>query len=180
MLCYKMLCLSLEFCTEAYKSFIAVAGGSEIQRECDEYMQQRDYRSLNPGEVYVSTSGRLPCRKVIHAVVLGWQGGHCKDERNLYGAVYESMVAAEQCGLSSIALPALSSGYCSFPIDKCTENIMSALRDFLEGHKHTCVKKVFLVDKTHSVSKEFHKSLGIYCVLKEFHKSRSIMSGMQY
>ena len=160
-----MLCLSLQllitFCKAALKSFIAVAGGSEIQRECDDYMRQRDYRNLNPGLVYVSTSGRLPCKKVIHAVGPRWQGGNCSEEKNLYDAIYESLVAAEQCGLSSVALPALSSGNSGFPIDRCTMFITLALSDYLEGHKQTCVKKVFLVDKTDYVLKEFHKSLGI-------------------
>ena len=165
-----MLCLSLQFlitfCNAALKSFIAVAGGSEIQRECDDYMRQRSYRNLNPGQVYVSTSGQLPCKKVIHAVGPIWQGGYCNEEKNLYDAVYESLVAADQHRLSSVALPALSSGNSGFPIDRYTMCITTALRDFLD-HKQTCVKKVVLVDKTDYVLKEFRKSLGI-------------MSGMQY
>ncbi|KAI0243085.1 hypothetical protein LSAT2_008812, partial [Lamellibrachia satsuma] len=89
---------------------IVDAGGPEIQQDCDDYMRQRSYRNLNPGQVYVSTSGRLPCKKVIHAVGPRWQGGYCSEENDLYDAIYESMVAVEQCRLSSVALPALSSG----------------------------------------------------------------------
>ena len=144
---------------------MVVAGGHEIQRECDNYVWQ--HGSLNPGQVYVSTSGQLPCRKVIHAVGPVWQGGSYNEESSLYDAIFESMEAADKFGLSSIALPALSSGNCGFPIDRCTMFVTLALQNFLEGHKQTCVKKVFLVDKTDYVLKEFCKRLGI-------------ISGMQY
>ena len=116
---------------------------------------------LIPGQVYVSTAGRLPCQKVIHAVGPRWGGGSNNEENTLRDAVLESMLAAERCGLSSIALPALSSGASGFPVDRCTEVIITALKDFLESHNQTCVKKVSLVDPADRVVSAFNTSLDI-------------------
>ncbi|KAI0210615.1 hypothetical protein LSAT2_004613, partial [Lamellibrachia satsuma] len=112
---------------------IVNAGGPEIQRECDNHVHR--HGSLWPGQIYVSTPGRLPCKKVIHAVIPRWQGGSNNAKKQLRGAVLKSMWAAEWYGLSSIALPALSSGASGFPIDICTKVIITALKDFLESHK---------------------------------------------
>ena len=116
---------------------------------------------IEDGGVYVSTSGRLPCKKVIHAVGPVWKGGSSNEENNLYDAVYESMLAAEQYGLSSIGLPALSSGVFGYPIDKSTKIIIMALMDFLEANTQSCVKKVSLLDPTEHVVRAFHTSLGV-------------------
>ena len=115
--------------------------------------------ALQPGQVYVSEPGRLPCKKVIHAMGLRLHGGHHNEENVLREAVYESLLSAEQCGLSSVALPALSMGIFGCPLDRCTEVIASAIKGFLDEHKQTCVKKVSLVDPTDRVVDAFHTSL---------------------
>ena len=107
----------------------------------------------------MSAPGRLPCEKVIHAVGPRWQGGHHNEKNDLNKAVYESMMAADQCGLSSIALPALSGGIFGYPLDKCTETIVSAVKDFIVDHRDTSVKKVSLVDPTDRVVNAFQNGL---------------------
>ena len=159
----------------ALTRFVAVVGGPEIQRECDNHVHR--HGCLWPGQVYVSTPGRLPCQKVIHAVGPRWQGGSNNEENTLRDAVLESMLAAERCGLSSIALPALSSGASGFPIDRCTEVIITALKDFLESHKQICVKKVSLLDPSHRVVNAFHKSLGMQQVVTSDHGHSASLTG---
>ncbi|KAK2181572.1 hypothetical protein NP493_393g05042 [Ridgeia piscesae] len=73
---------------------IADAGGPEIQRECRSHVQRNGV--IPDGQVYASTSGRLPCQLVIHAVGPIWKGGYSSEENSLYNAVFESMLAAEQ------------------------------------------------------------------------------------
>ena len=114
---------------------------------------------LQPGQVFVSAPGWLPCEKVIHAVGPRWQGGQNNEENILREAVYESLLSAEQCGLSSIALPALSMGIFGCPLDRCTKVIVSAIKGFLDDHKQTCVKRVSLVGPTDRVVDAFHTSL---------------------
>ena len=60
-------------------------------------------------------------------------------------------------GLSSIAHPAL--GASGFPIDSCTNIILSALKAFPEVHNQSRIKKVSLVDPTDHVD-AFHKRFG--------------------
>ena len=139
--------------------FRIISGGREIQQECSDHVRQHGI--VKPGQVYVSKSGFLPCKKVIHAVGPWWQGGFHNEEQELYHAVNESMKAADQNGLTSIAFPALSTGAMQFPVDRCTKIIVTALQDFLDSHKQTCVKMVSLVHGSDNVLGEFRKSLGI-------------------
>ena len=74
--------------------------------------------------------------------------------------------------MSSIAIPPLSSGVFGFPIDTCTMTILSALKDFLDSHKDTCVKKVTLIDRTETIVKSFGKSLDV-----TFGSQESVASG---
>ena len=122
-------------------------------------MRQRD--GIASGDVYVSTSGRLPCKKVFHAVGPVWKDGSSNEQSNLYDAFYESTFAAEQYGMSSIALPALSSGVFCYPIEKSTNVILTALKDFLEANTQSCVKKVSLLDPPEHVVRAFHTCLGV-------------------
>ena len=144
-------------------------GGRDIQRECDNYIRQ--HGSLQPGEVYVSEPGRLPCKKIIHAVGPSWQGGH--EEKELREAVCESLLAAKRCGLSSIALPALSGGNFGYPLDRCTEIIVTTLKEFLEADKQTSLKNVALVDQAGDVVEAFHKNLIIAVDVQRMEKSAS-------
>ena len=122
-------------------------------------MKQHGY--IKHGQVYVSVPGRLSCKKVIHAVGPRWKDGNNHEEKHLRGAVYECMVAAEKCKMSSIALPALSGGLFGYPLDRCTNTIVTAVTYFLDDHKQSCLKKVSLVDPTERVVSAFHQSFGI-------------------
>ena len=119
------------------------------------------YGKVKPGQVYVSKPGRLPCKKVIHAVGPWWLGGSHNEQQDLYLVVNESMKAAKQYGLTSIAFPALSTGVMKFPVDKCAKIIATAVKDFIDSQQQTCVKKVSLVHFQELELAEFCKSLEI-------------------
>ena len=114
---------------------------------------------LTAGEVCMSTAGRLPCKKVIHAVGPRWKGGHNNEASDLYVATYGSLQAAENSGLSSVAFPALCCGNFGYPVKQATETIITALKDFLEDPQHTCVKKVSLVDRSDQIVRELKNGL---------------------
>ena len=82
-------------------------GGEAIQRESD---------ALAPvpvGGAAVTGAGRLPCRFVIHAVGPVW--GEGDEEGKLRGAVSAALARAEERGLESVALPAISTGIFGYP-----------------------------------------------------------------
>lgn len=151
------------------KFCVVVAGGFEIQAECYKYVKQ--HGQLLSGQVYVSCSGKLPCKKIIHAVGPIWEGGRNNEDINLYVAIYDSLATAEKLGFSSIVLPALSCGEYGFPIERATRGIVCAVKDFLEDRQDTCVKKVLLINPEECVVREFHRNLG---TLFGFHMVESL------
>ena len=135
---------------------VVVTGGQQIQQECQTYVLK--HGNLMPGQVYVSVAGRLPCKKVIHA--MGPSCRHHNADKTLHTAIHEVLLAGEKHKLSSVALPALSSGNMGFPIDKCTKIIVTAVKEFLDTHQQTCVKTISLVDQADSVLQQFRTRLG--------------------
>ncbi len=82
-------------------------GGEEIQRE------SLAKAPVPVGGAVVTGPGRLPCRWVIHAVGPVWgEGG---EEAKLRTAVGSALARAEELGLKSLALPAISTGIFGYP-----------------------------------------------------------------
>ena len=95
------------------------------------------------GEARVSKGYRLPARWVIHTVGPVWTGGN-KNEEKLLAACYQNSVkAAADLGVKSIAFPSISTGAYRFPLDRATEIAMSETRNFLEANENP-EKVVFL------------------------------------
>lgn len=132
-------------------------GGSELVKEC--LMHVKLEGKLLPGQVFVSTPGRLPCKAVIHAVGPLWRGGGRDEENKLYAAVSQSMEEAAQRGCHTIAIPAISAGIFKFPPDRATEIILSASRDYLTDQSGTCLKEVHIVDTDPQVMSRFESQL---------------------
>ena len=99
---------------------IAEAGGSAIQKECNEI------GSCATGSAVLTTAGTLNARYVIHAVapVYG-EGG---ENEKLSSAITSALTIADEKGLSSIALPALGAGLFHFPIQDCAKVIIGAIK----------------------------------------------------
>jgi len=114
---------------------------------------------LLPGQAFVSTPGRLPCKAIIHAVGPRWRGGHRNEENQLYAAVMQSMQEATQRGFQTIAIPAISAGLFSFPLQRAIDIILTALRDFLTDQSGTCLKEVHVVDNDSQVINSFETML---------------------
>ena len=137
------------------------AGGAEIERECRRHVESEG--EVKEGKVFVSTSGKLICQNVIHAVGPKWQDGYSKEDDKLYDAVYESLTAAEELGLSSVAFPAVSCGRSKYPLDRATKTIIKAVKDFLEEDSTKHVRKVSMVCRSDKVVKAFKSSLDDVC-----------------
>ena len=101
----------------------------------------------------VSTSGRLPCRKVIHAVGPKWDsmadkrvkdGDLTTQERYLKFAITNSMKEAKDC--RSIAIPGVSSGVFGFPRDLCANVILDAVLDFCRENSYCKLSEIHLIN----------------------------------
>uniref|UniRef100_A0A7C3WJI4 ADP-ribose-binding protein n=1 Tax=Thermofilum pendens TaxID=2269 RepID=A0A7C3WJI4_THEPE len=102
-------------------------GGEEIQRESDEYV--RKHGPVPTGQVAVTRAGRLKAKYVIHAV--GPRFGEPDGDEKLASAFRNSLLKAEELGLESLALPAISTGIYGYPYARCAEILASMLLDTL-------------------------------------------------
>ena len=95
------------------------------------------------GEARVSRGYKLPAEWVIHTVGPIWKGGQ-KNEENLLANCYRnSLMAAKEWGVKTIAFPSISTGAYGFPLERATEIALNETKQFLESDK-TLQKVVFV------------------------------------
>jgi len=111
-------------------------GGEEIQRE------SWAKAPVEVGQAAVTGAGRLPCRFVIHAVGPVW--GEGEEEAKLRSAVRSALGRAEELGVRSLALPAISTGIFGYPKPQGCAVIVAEVRAHLERHGGS-VREVRLV-----------------------------------
>ena len=111
---------------------IVQKGGIEIQRESEKIMRDRGFQFLHVGDAVYTTAGSLPCKFVIHAVGPEWnRQSDKKGIKLLQKACLESLKLASQLGLSSVAVPAVSSGIFRAPLDACAFAMLNAVEEYL-------------------------------------------------
>ncbi|HEX59534.1 MAG TPA: macro domain-containing protein [Methanomicrobia archaeon] len=100
-------------------------GGYEIQEECDRI----GYCPV--GGAVITTGGKLKAKYVIHAVGPRW--GEGDEDEKLRNATLNSLKLADERGLKSIALPAISTGIFGFPMDRAARIMLSTAIEYLKG-----------------------------------------------
>ncbi len=110
-------------------------GGPSIQRECDAI------GGCPVGQAVITGAGSLKARYVIHAV--GPVGGDPDADRLLSSAVRSSLELATRHQLTSIALPAISTGIFGFPIDRAARLMLRAAISYLQNHHTTLDQVIF-------------------------------------
>lgn len=109
-------------------------GGNIIQEESDRI-------GFTPvGTAEITTAGWLPARHVIHAV--GPRMGEGDEDKKLKNAVVSSLTLASAKRLSSISMPAISSGIFGFPKDRCAKILVSESEKFLEENPRSSLELV--------------------------------------
>jgi O-acetyl-ADP-ribose deacetylase (regulator of RNase III) len=98
-------------------------GGQIIQEESDKI------GFVPVGSAAITTSGKLPCKAVIHAV--GPRMGEGDEDAKLRSAIRASLMIASEKKFRDIAIPAVSSGIFGFPKDKCAAILTSESLNFL-------------------------------------------------
>jgi O-acetyl-ADP-ribose deacetylase (regulator of RNase III) len=87
------------------------AGGPEVEAEA------LSKGPIPVGEAAVTGAGRLPCRYVIHAAVMGQDLR--TDAEKIRHATRNSLLRADELGVKTIAFPALGTGVGGFPLGEC-------------------------------------------------------------
>lgn len=108
---------------------IARAAGPGIEEESRNWVKK--HGQVPHGRPAYTGGGRLPARFVIHAVGPVWGSG--QEDAKLADAVRGSLARADELGLESIALPAISTGNFGFPIDRCARILLTEVYRYLQG-----------------------------------------------
>ncbi|XP_062600871.1 uncharacterized protein LOC134262490 [Saccostrea cucullata] len=128
---------------------IAEAAGYEFSRESAEYIRQNG--PIPVGKCCVTSAGDLHYKYVIHTVGPRWHDYKSDDKKycfdDLQEAVEVTFREAERLKMTSIAIPAISSGIFGVPRDKCVECYYQAVVAFLSSNKPTYLKEIHFVDR---------------------------------
>ncbi len=118
---------------------IARKGGPTIQRESNAWV--REHGPVETGSVAMTGAGKLPSRHVIHAVGPVWSGSG-DEEAKLASAVRSALDLAEEHGLESVSIPAISSGIFGFPKPLCAEVMLRTIREWFAAHPESALREV--------------------------------------
>ncbi|KAL1267912.1 hypothetical protein QQF64_033275 [Cirrhinus molitorella] len=111
------------------------AGGPMIQKWSDDIIKQQN--KVPTGTAVLTFAGKLPCKYIIHAVgPKVSQNPSLKEVEYaaplLYNTVNTILNLVVHQNITSVAIPALSSGLFNFPRDRCADIIVNAIKQFHE------------------------------------------------
>jgi O-acetyl-ADP-ribose deacetylase (regulator of RNase III) len=107
---------------------ISRKGGPAIQRESDAWVRQ--HGRVPTGSAVITSGGDLKARYVIHAVGPVYDGTPRSAEL-LASAVRAALRIADEHGLESIALPAISTGIFGYPMEEAARVMLQAAIGYL-------------------------------------------------
>ncbi|XP_022096567.1 poly [ADP-ribose] polymerase 14-like [Acanthaster planci] len=134
---------------------ILQAGGQIIQTESDQKMKEKG-RKLYVGEPVYTSSGNLPCKKVIHMAGPRWSRYQASksgpddepthEEHLLFDGIVACLQMADKLRFQSIAIPAISTGIYGFPIKLAAVQIVNAVAEFCQNKPDTTLTEISLTN----------------------------------
>ena len=121
---------------------IVKRGGMIVQQE------SKKMGNVPTGSAVITTGGKMKTKHVIHAVGPRYKDGKQGEAEKLASAVTSSLKVAEGKKLTSIAIPAISSGIFGYPIEESSKIIVDTAVEYFNAKKKakeetTLVKVVF-------------------------------------
>src|SRR5215510_3949235 len=125
---------------------ISKKGGPAIQKESNDWI--RGHGRVTHSHPAWTSGGLLPAKYVIHAVGPMWGDGD--EDSKLESAVTGSLHVADELYLTSIAMPAISTGIFGFPKDRAAGIIFTSIEQYFAGNSLSALKiiKLVLFDQT--------------------------------
>lgn len=120
-------------------------GGDIVQRESDEWIQK--HGPVPHAHPAWTSGGALPAKYIIHAVGPIWGDGD--EDNKLAEAISGSLQVADELKLTSIAMPAISTGIFGFPKDRAAEIIFKTVENYFNKNKSNLkTVRITLFDQT--------------------------------
>jgi O-acetyl-ADP-ribose deacetylase (regulator of RNase III) len=130
------------------------AGGPAILAEC------RTLGGCEIGDAKATNAGNLAARYVIHTVGPIWMGGSMDEEKLLASCHRRSLEVAAECGCSSIAFPAISTGVFGYPVELAAPVALSATAETLTDHAEIeLVRFVLFGERSHAIFEQAAQTL---------------------
>jgi len=104
---------------------IAIRGGPTIQEELD------GLGARETGEAVVTAAGELKARHIVHAVGPRFQEPDL--EEKLRRTMRNTLAAAVEKGVRTIAFPPMGAGFYGIPIDQCARVMIEEIEEHLDG-----------------------------------------------
>jgi O-acetyl-ADP-ribose deacetylase (regulator of RNase III) len=103
------------------------AAGPELLAEC------RTLHGCATGDAKITQGYRLPARHVIHAVGPVWHGGSAGEDEALASCYHRAIALCQMHSLSSVAVPAISTGVYRFPADRAAKIAVTTVIEALKA-----------------------------------------------
>lgn len=123
---------------------ISRKGGPAIQEESDRWISERG--RVPTGNAAITSGGSLKARYVIHTVGPVWNDSGDEDDL-LRRAITSALLMADEHGVASISIPAVSTGIYGFPKERAAPIIVDAVLDYLDSHGESPLREVRLCDR---------------------------------
>jgi O-acetyl-ADP-ribose deacetylase (regulator of RNase III) len=128
------------------------AAGPDLLAEC------RSLGGCKTGEARITGAGNLDAQYVIHAVGPVWRGGGEGEAEALASCYSHSLNLAAEHGCETVALPAISTGIYSYPLNEAAGVAIASVRAGLDRHESIAEARFWLFDDTAYAA--FAKALG--------------------
>ena len=133
------------------------AAGPGLLEECKSLLEVAPGVRCPTGEAKVTRGHNLSAKYVIHAVGPVWQGGR-RDEEEALARCYRNVLRmAAVYNVSTVAIPAISTGAYGFPPARAAAVAVRETREFLA--RDSFVQKVLLVCYDHDAKRAFERAM---------------------
>jgi O-acetyl-ADP-ribose deacetylase len=110
------------------------AGGPSILEECQRIVAK--IGTLPAGKAVITTGGRLLAKYVIHTVGPVYRGGEQREAETLANCYRDSIRAADDHGIRSLAFPSISTGAFAYPVHEAAEIAVRTIVETLPRCAH--------------------------------------------
>ena len=153
--------------------------GEAFKEECDRFVI--DAGPILDGQVAVTSAGKLPFKKVIHAVGPQWgkkaaqeklMGKAPREEKVLSYAIHNALDAAKD--YKSVAIPAIGTGIFEFPRDLCAKIMVESVLVFFQENPSCLLSEIQFTSIDDDVVKALVKEMDSRFLLDPNYQTSSV------